>query len=299
MRFTRRIPGIRLPVPGRLDWDDSDPVPPGSAPSLVFVFVLAILGIYLFCTLKFGGGPALFWLEPRVAGLSPFVLASLINGLLALLVLGGFLIARAGRRREWKNLVSTIAVLVLLGSTQVLLNGWKHLATTDRERTLARTAREAESLAELRADLESLSDHAWAGEYRGLREGGEVRLLVRPNDVGRMLLLDQAHLIDGSLPHRLGSLGQGLKVQVGWDRLVVQRPGRFDSWKTLETYAVVEWGARRYLVAEGELALFLARTVETAPADDDLSRQLLSRVNDRDLPFEGSPKLVKALPSER
>lgn len=149
MRFTRRIPGIRPPIPSREDEaaPGFEPFSPGWISALVFVFLLSLLGIFLLCTLKLGGEMAVFWLETEVLGLSLYAIASAINVMLLLLVLASFVLSGRMRRsrRDWKRPMGVFFAIGILGCTQVYLNGWKEQAKLDRDRSQVEASEEEPS----------------------------------------------------------------------------------------------------------------------------------------------------------
>lgn len=288
MRFTRKLPGIRPPLPGRED--EAGPpfelLPPGGMAVLVYVFLLAFLGIYLFCTLRFGGQMSLFWLETKVAGLSLHALATLVNALLFLAAaLAYFTARRSGRHRSWKRTVGFLFALGLLVCTQVYLEGWRSAATRDRENALARIEEGNETVAGLRREIERLDERSWGGEYVTNLGGWNVRLLLAPGH-GACQVWTHRESDPGAPVHERYSARQvvpsGLEVERG--RLVLElsmprgpRPTRF---------AVVDWGERRYLIEEDRLEEFLSG--EGEPPDD---RGILLRVGDEGRPLTGRPSV--------
>lgn len=68
MDFTRSIPGIRLPIPGRRDHatQAGEPWPTGLRDAWVYTFLIVVpLGIFLLCTLTLDGSLGVWWLEPH------------------------------------------------------------------------------------------------------------------------------------------------------------------------------------------------------------------------------------------
>ncbi len=290
MRITRKIPGIRLPLPGRQD--EAVPgleiFPPGWIIALTYVFLLAILGIYLFCTLKFGGELSLIWLETKVFGLSQYAIATGVNLLLIIFALVTFIATRRrGKLRSWKRAVAFLFALGFLVCTQVYLNGWKNAAVRDRENTVAMLAEDAETVARIRAEITGLDEHPWGGEYVTNEGSWEKRWLLTPDRDPYQLW--RRHDYSESEPlyersWRYRAVQASLSIEEG---LLNLGP----SWRREDSrYAVVEWGERRYLVESDELDEFLAREDEPEGVEG-----VYLRVGDEERALEGRPTVVQDL----
>lgn len=290
MRITRKIPGIRLPLPGRQD--EAAPgleiFPPGWTAALTYVFLLAILGIYQFCTLKFGGGLSLFWLETKVLGFSHYAIATGVNSLLVVFALVTFLATRREEKlRSWKRAVAFLVALGLLVCTQVYLNGWKNAAVRDCENTVAMLAEEAEMVAQIRAEIADLDEHPWGGEYVTNEGSWEKRWLLTPDRdpyqvVKRHDYSETEPLYERSWRYR--AVPASVTIEEGLLTLG-------ESWRVPDSrYAVVEWGERRYLVESDVLDEFLAREDEPEGVEG-----VYLRVGDEKRPLAGRPAVVQDL----
>ncbi len=294
MRFTRKIPGIRPAAPGQRD--EAAPVLEILSPSwisaLTFIVLLALVGVFLFCTLEVGGYLSYFWLEPRVLGLSTYVIASGINALLMLLLLINFRLAlKAGPRRNLKRAACYFIGLGLLVCVQVFLNGWKETAERDREDSQVDLQGQVEQVRVLREEIAQVGEHPWSGEYLGRLDGFEVHLLLAPG-----LAAGKLHVTDGyseELPfHERFERYQLLEMEltITDSRLVLEYPYAQPRRRPQpDRYAVVQWGSRRYLVAGDELEEFLAA------ADPIESEGVYLRLGDESKPLEGRPEVVQGL----
>ncbi len=291
MHFHRRVPDFGSPFL----WRRGDAAPRVEAvPSvwigpLVFVFLFAVVGIYLFCTLKFGGMLSEFWLSTGFCGLSLHTLAKYANAFFIVLVVLGFSAGGVGRLlRNRRRLVVCIFTLALLGYTQVFLSRWKELALVDRERTQAHLDQQAETLHELRSRIRLLDEHSWGGEYVSRDGGEERRLLLVPGDEAYWAYVMRDHPNGTTLPADTPILALvRTELSVQYERLVLGDPRQR---RRDDRLAVVTWGQRRYVVTEQALKEFLATTGEPSNADG-----VYLRLRDEELPLEGRPGVVQDL----
>lgn len=290
MSFTRKIPGIRLPIPGRKD--EAAPgfelILPGWTTAIIYAFLLASLGIYLFCTLCLGGHLSFFWLETRVLGFSLYAVASGVNCLLIVYALVTFLsMRREDSRRDWKRVAGFLFAIALLGCTQVFLNGWKNMARWDRHNSLARLQGHVELVEVIRAKIAGLGEHPWGGEYVSHDGGEEKRWLLAPDKSACQAFWLDCYSEEAPLHERSGGFhADSASVTIELGQLLLER----SSWRGDIVYAVVAWGERRYLVEGGGVDEFLA--LEDEPANED---EVYLRLGDETRPLGGRPVLVEVL----
>lgn len=184
MDFTRSIPGIRLPIPGRRDraTQASEPWPTGLRDAWVYTFLIVVpLGIFLLCTLTLDGSLGVWWLEPHVLGLSLFAIATTVNVLLILMVISGLLLSGAWRwRLKWRRALVYLVPLGLLAGAQTYLNGWNGLAQRTLNQSLGWQQDTEDRIALIQEELRNLGPHLWAGEYSGRSFGGELTYWFAP-----------------------------------------------------------------------------------------------------------------------
>ncbi|MEE8466843.1 MAG: hypothetical protein V3T22_00210, partial [Planctomycetota bacterium] len=184
MDFTRSIPGIRLPIPGRRDraTQAGEPWPTGLRDAWVYTFLIVVpLGIFLLCTLTLDGSLGVWWLEPHALGLSLFAIATIVNVLLILMVISGLLLSGAWRwRLKWRRALVYLVPLGLLAGAQTYLNGWKGLAERTLTASLERQRDAQDRIALIQEELRSLGPHLWAGEYSGSAFEGEFTCWFAP-----------------------------------------------------------------------------------------------------------------------
>ena len=306
MRLTRKIPGIRLPFPGRSDEEN----PGGSAlpVSVWFVvfFVLLLVGPlgHLRMVMPNDESMAVFWLEPRGAGFSNFTLFSIANLLFAVLVLGRFLTVGA-RRRRWagKRLVVYAFVLALLGLNLVYLRGWKDTARHWLDQTLARHAEWDGWIEQVRAELAALDSHPWAGEYVGRREGWSITCWLcpeRPNIVrweGPLFRSDAPPLLRVQQRHydRMELDLDGDHILTYEEVALSREESGPEDWSpsSPRTYVIVPWGERRYLIRleAGERFWKAAQAAHADGGEVALVDGIFLRAGDESRPVEGLPTL--------
>ncbi len=288
MNFTRRIPGIRPPIPGRLDRSatGAELFVSGWSAALVWLLLHGVLGIYLFCTFRSGGHAAEFWLDDHGAGLSLWELASVCNLAFAVLLATG----TRPRRSDWKRSAGILFALGVLGLTQVYLNGWKRIARDDREWTQTWLDDQQEYLRVLRDEIRRSGDHPWAGEYVGVVGNQEFRRLLAATGEGARLDIDEGAASATSLRERFESCRFWRQVAVvRGDRLVLSNhPRAFETWQA----AIVEWGERRYLVESGALERFLAAAHAEPDSEPETTRSVLLRLGDEARPLSGAPRVA-------
>jgi hypothetical protein len=290
MRFTRKIPGIRLPIPGRKD--EAAPtlefLSPGWSIALVYIFLLAVLGIWFFCTMQFGGFMSSSWLETKVLGLSLYAIATGVNGLTIAYAVATFLNRyRKGRASNGKKVAGFLFLLGVLGCAQVFLNGWKNLAIWDRENTVAELEEQTAAVEEFRTKLADLGEHPWGGEYVSHESGAEIRMLLAPDQSAYLVFRFSGYSEKGPLHERARFDAVPSTVAIEEGQLIVPRPF---ARREEPRYHVVEWGERRYLVSPEALDQFLVR--ENEPAS---KAGVYHRLGDESRPLEGRPTVLREL----
>jgi hypothetical protein len=230
---------------GRIDASSMATGPWASAWVLVNVYgflIVAVLSVYFQCVLRFGGQMASVWSDPHVLGLSLHTIASLVNGLLFVLVLGTIYGASLSRRM---GVITGVTALLMTAGVQVTLNGWKRAATWDIERAIARGEAAAVQVAKIESELASLTEHPWAGRYRGEWNDGVVRYWFAPKAGFACAWVGPEYSEDASEASRAlhSFYSHGALVVAGNQ---IRMEGAF-GFGTNEFY-VVPWGERRYLV---------------------------------------------------
>jgi len=275
---------------GCIDAPSATAVPWTLAWLLVYVFAFMLvcpLSIYLLCTLRFGGQMAVTWTEPRVLGLSLHTLASLVNGLLLVLVFATLF--GSGRSRR-ASIVTLVTASLVTAGLQVTLNGWKGVADRDVANVLARGRTAEEHVARIASELSSLKEHPWAGRYRGEWDGGAVRFWFAPESGWVSLWRGPDYSEDASDARRAiqssGSYGPLIVVENGFRKLHKVGFGGIE-------YYPVAWGERRYLVATSAVQRFWDDA--RAGGDASLDYRILVREGDAAKPVTGLPALPPEL----
>jgi len=279
MDFTRKIPGIRLPIPGRRDRAAQavEPWPTGLVDAWVYTFLIVVpLGIFLLCTLNYDGSLGVLWLEPHVLGLTLFAIATTVNVLLILMVIGGLLLSGAWRSRlKWKRGLAYLVALGLLGGAQTYLNGWKGAAERTMSASLERQEETQHRIALIQEELRTLGPHLWAGEYSGRAFEGEFTCWFAPQAGFAYAWYGPEY---SSTAHVASRLAQSqfqvgvIEAEESHVRVIGESRGRI-----LREYEIAAWDGRRCLVAPRGTQRFAELVESGDPTETSLESGILLR----------------------
>lgn len=279
MDFTRKIPGIRLPIPGRRDRaaQGVEPWPTGLRDAWVYTFLIVVpLGIFLSCTLSLDGSLGVLWLEPHVLGLTLFAIATTVNVLLILTVIGGLLLSRHLRSRlKWRLALAYLVPLGLLAGAQTYLNGWKGAAERTMNASIERERDTQDRIALIQEELRSLGPHLWAGEYSGSAFEGEFTCWFAPQSGFAYAWYGPEY---SSTAHVASRLAQS-QFQIGVieaEESHVRVRGE-SSGRILREYEIAAWDGRRCLVAPRGAERFSDLVQSGDPTETSLESGILLR----------------------
>ncbi len=260
--------------------------------------IVLILTIYLSCTAMADGSLATIWIVPHRLGLSLYAIATLVHLLLFAVLLGAAALSRWKRRGRihWQRVIKYVFIFCLLAGTQAVLNGWKRTAELHLEWRATRQRLAEERIMQVRAEIELLGDHPWAGEYLGARwfgdgrEAGEAHYWFAP----KAGLAYSWHAPSDS--EELHFAQRILNVETMTSDLVVDGDILRQDWgqgreqaRREPGFVPATWGDRQYLVRESALAEFRA-AVNASNLEAHHLRGVLLRASDREKPVYGAAR---------
>jgi len=320
MRLTRKIPGIRLPLPGHHEGMARSIVPalPASV-WLVFLFVYLVtgnVGLFFVCSYPMDASATVFWMEPAVGGLSLFGLLTIVNVLLATLVLGRMALPTTRQSRwAWKRVLVYGGAVSLLVLNQLYLNGWRRTAPILLDRHLAGIQSYENQIGEIRGDLAALGPHPWAGEYVGRSGRWSITRWLYPKETHyesreETVLVDH-HFVRREGPSCESGASLALRaierlyhqgcIEVDGNRIEIHTheysplyvDGYDDEYRSYPlVYRIVPWDERRYLVRQDAMEGFwTAAKRGLFDGSEVLVDGVLLRTGDSLHPVEGRPTL--------